>query len=521
MKKQFLLIAGLVFIDALAFGGGIVTNSNQSAYWVRTLVRDAAIGPDAVYFNPAGLTRMEDGFHFSLNSQTIFQNKDVTSDYIYLNPTPKKYLGEAKAPVFPGAYATWKKNKIAVSFGFNPIGGGGSATFKTGLPSFELSIADLAKAFESQGATDYRLDAYLKGTSVFFGYQGGISYKINDMISVFGGVRYVTGKNTYEGHLKDIDLLMGGNWIPASNILQGVATSASDAANMVQAAIDGGVIGASDPISQTLANNLIAFGVDPTGFTNAIAVVALGQASDGYNAKAALLAGQEVDVVEKGAGFTPILGVNFSFEGKLNIGIKYEFRTKIEVENETTKDFILGYSGSTPITMFPNGEKIDNDLPAMFSLGVDYKIIPKLSATAGFHYYFDKSANYGKQLNGEYVDNSEVIDKNYYEIATGLEYGITDNVFISGGYLFAKSGVGDDYQSDLSYSLTSNSIGGGLGIKLTEKFMVNAGFLYSIYNEGKKTYDHIFPAVGNPILKVTDTYFENNLVFALGIDFSF
>ena len=119
------------------------------------------------------------------------------------------------------------------------------------------------------------------------------------------------------------------------------------------------------------------------------------------------------------------------------------------------------------------------------------------------------------------VDNSEVIDKNYYEIATGLEYGITDNVFISGGYLFAKSGVGDDYQSDLSYSLTSNSIGGGLGIKLTEKIMVNAGFLYSIYNEGKKTYDHIFPAVGNPILKVTDTYFENNLVFALGIDFSF
>jgi len=31
------------------FAGGIVTNSNQSAYWVRTLVRDAAIGADAVY----------------------------------------------------------------------------------------------------------------------------------------------------------------------------------------------------------------------------------------------------------------------------------------------------------------------------------------------------------------------------------------------------------------------------------------------------------------------------------------
>jgi len=117
MKKQFLLITSLALLTTVAFGGGIVTNSNQSAYWVRTLVRDAAIGPDAVYFNPAGLTKLEDGFHFSLSSQTIFQNKDVTNDYTYLSPTPKTYYGDVKAPIFPSFYATWKKNKIAVSFG--------------------------------------------------------------------------------------------------------------------------------------------------------------------------------------------------------------------------------------------------------------------------------------------------------------------------------------------------------------------------------------------------------------------
>ena len=85
-----------------------------------------------------------DGFHFSLNSQTIFQNKDVTSDYQCSKPaTPKKFHGEVQAPVFPGFYAAWKKNKLAVSFGFNPIGGGGGAEFNDGLPSMELSIADL------------------------------------------------------------------------------------------------------------------------------------------------------------------------------------------------------------------------------------------------------------------------------------------------------------------------------------------------------------------------------------------
>src|SRR3989304_8083663 len=98
MKKHFLLFISLFLLAPVVYGGGIVTKTNQSAYWVRTLVRDAAIGPDAVFFNPAGLTKLEDGFHFSLNSQTIFQNKDVENDYGNLIPTPKMYYGDLKAP---------------------------------------------------------------------------------------------------------------------------------------------------------------------------------------------------------------------------------------------------------------------------------------------------------------------------------------------------------------------------------------------------------------------------------------
>ncbi len=58
MKKQLLLITGLVGLAAMAFGGGIVTNTNQSAAWVRTMVRDASTDADAVYFNPAGLIKL-------------------------------------------------------------------------------------------------------------------------------------------------------------------------------------------------------------------------------------------------------------------------------------------------------------------------------------------------------------------------------------------------------------------------------------------------------------------------------
>jgi hypothetical protein len=79
------------------------------------LVRDASTEADAVYFNPAGLIKLNDGFHFSLNSQTIFQSKDVTSNYQFLSGSPKKFEGEVKAPVFPGLCNL----KISGSFWFN------------------------------------------------------------------------------------------------------------------------------------------------------------------------------------------------------------------------------------------------------------------------------------------------------------------------------------------------------------------------------------------------------------------
>jgi long-subunit fatty acid transport protein len=168
--------------------------------------------------------------------------------------------------------------------------------------------------------------------------------------------------------------------------------------------------------------------------------------------------------------------------------------------------------------MFISDSTVHSDMPAMLSLGVSYQVLPKLSASAGFHYYFDKSANYGKTLDvtGEQVGNDKVIDKNFYELALGLEYAITEKFLVSGGYLYAKTGVSDDYQSDLSFSLTSNTMGFGFGYKITDKIMVNLGGCYSIYNKGEK--EQTDASTGQSF---TDTYYKDTLIFALGLDISF
>ena len=315
MKRLLFLTLGVVCLTTLVMGGGIVTNTNQSAAFVRMIVRDASTDIDAVYFNPAGLVRLESGLHFSINSQTLFQNKDVTDDYQFLDPSPKKFHGDVKAPVFPGIYAAWKTGNLVISFGFNPIGGGGDAEFAKGLPSFENRLADLVPVLQGSLAaldvllsndpplglginpglsnvTGYSADIYFNGTSVFFGYQGGLSYKINEFLGVYAGVRFVTAKNTYKGHIKDV-MITAAPYDPPALV----------------------------PSGEYTPGNYLRTVATATG-------APLESVADMMDAQTADI---EADAEEKGNGFTPILGANVSLGDRLNIGLKYEFKTKMDL----------------------------------------------------------------------------------------------------------------------------------------------------------------------------------------------
>ncbi len=143
--KKLTFVAALFLLVNFAFAGGILTNTNQSAQFIRMMSRNASLDIDAVYFNPAGLIKLEDGWHFAFYSQTIFQDKNVESQFPFLNDGT--YKGTVKVPVFPTAFAVYKKENWAFSLGFGPNAGGGSAEFKDGLPSFEIPISKLGTWF--------------------------------------------------------------------------------------------------------------------------------------------------------------------------------------------------------------------------------------------------------------------------------------------------------------------------------------------------------------------------------------
>ncbi|VAW16674.1 hypothetical protein MNBD_BACTEROID01-264 [hydrothermal vent metagenome] len=493
MKKLTLMPVIILLLVQSAIAGGIVTNTNQSAAWIRTLVRDASTGIDAVYYNPAGLMKLDNGFHLSLNSQAIFQNKDVSNSFPYLSHN--EFNGKVTAPVFPGIYAAYKMDKLAFSFGFNPIGGGGGAKFDRGLPSFEIPIAALVPMLQGslapidnavlsatgadpgfRNVSGYNANILFEGTSVYFGFQLGASYKINDVISIAVGGRYIMSKNTYNGYLKDIKInapaSYGGTQSPG-NYLRTVA----------------GAIGGYNPGGAAVLNGTAAV----------------------IDAKTADV---KVDAVQKGSGITPFIGVNISPNEDLNIGLKYEMPTKIELTNETVVD---------GTGMFPDKKVTRGDMPAMFSVGVDYQASTKLSITSGLHYYFDKPAYYGKtaMVNNVavQVNNEDLIDNNYWEIGLGLEYMLGEKLGVSAGYLRAQTGVNENYQTDLSFSLSSNTVGGGIFYALTEKMMLNLGVAYTKYEDGVKNYTYnLSQTVSVPY---TNTFYKDNLLMAIGLDISF
>lgn len=537
--KKLLMIFMAALITGTLIAGGLVTNTNQSAAWVRLPARNASTGIDAAYFNPAGLMKLENGFHISVSNQTISQTKDVEN--FYTGPggmyglNENLFTGNVSAPLFPSVYAVYKMEKLAFSVGFNPVGGGGGAEYKKGLPSFAMGPSDLVPSLASQGVTDYRLDAYLKGSSVYMGFQGGLSYKVNDWLSVAAGIRYVMAKNSYFGHLTDIEVLFPSpvNWTRADAVMTGIANTATGSATGLQDAITAGLIQANDPISPTVAAGLTALGIDPTGFTNAIAIAAFGQAAAKYTATATLLGDQEIPeseaVEQTGSGITPIFSVNISPSEKLNIGIKYEMATRMELENKTTKDFLIGFTAEgTPITMFPNGEKTPSDMPALLSIGADYRLCSAAKLSVGANYFFDKSANYGHKLDldtdpstpSTFVDNDYIIDDNGMSLFGGIEVNITDKLLVSGGYAWANKGVNSNYQSDLTYGLATQTFGFGGAYNVLDNLQFNVGASYTLYKSDEKMINHVFSATG-AVIPALETYCKNAMIIAVGLDFSF
>lgn len=542
-KLKAACLTAAIASSSVSFAGGFLTNTNQNVAFNRMMSREASIGIDGVYYNPAGVVFLGDGHHLSINWQLAYQDRTIENDYNLFtnnvnNPiTPREFKGKAFAPVIPSFQYAYNKGRWSFQGNFALTGGGGKCTFDNGLGSFERIVAETAMAacglartvdgalgsvlgrevsmFGSDQAFGaggkYSYNSYMHGRQYYFGLSLGAAYKVSDNFSVFGGVRGIYATTNYYGYVEDIKV---GN-MPLYMVL--------------------------DPTKKDAANI-------------------------------------ELSCDQNGIGFTPIIGVDFK-TGKWNFSAKYEFKTRMRLKNksvnlvpsignlpanlssqmtqiltaqftqaglpaeqaaakaeaaatavlanQTVQKTMLGLKNQfdteldEAIGEYADGKKIAADIPAYLSVGVGYSPIDPLRINVGFHFFDDKNAK-------AYNNRQEKLDHGTLEYNAGVEYDINKKFTVSAGWQSTNYGLPEEeattskdkrFMDDKSFVTSSNSVGLGGVWHFNKKMSFTVAYFHTFYQH-KKTTESVELMPGNAINYSAD-YSRNNNVFAAGIDINF
>lgn len=446
MKKFLLIGATALMVSNSTFAGGILTNTNQNAAFLRNPSRDAVIAIDGVYSNPAGIAFLPQGFHLSVSWQAAWQKRqmDVNNQLFQLNggKADKYFEGVAKAPVIPSFQAAYVINdKWSVSAQFAVGGGGGKCEFAEGLPMFEELVGGQLVGAQ---ATSYGLSQNLTGKQFFYGFQVGATYRLTDNFSVFGGARGVLANCSYEGAITNIT----ANGVAAGSYLSGV-----------KAMVDAG-LAQLEPVK------------DVAGYKEKYQELA---AQSAALAQGAALLGSDfnLDCAQSGFGITPIIGLDWNL-GKLNLAAKYEFRTKINLENDSEN---TSANVTALMPAYKDGAKVRSDIPAILTLGAQYQFTDAVRVMGGFHYYWDKDAKGTPIKKGD----------NTWEANLGIEWDVNDKILLSLGGQRTQYGFDDADMADTNFNISSTAICLGGAYKFSEKMKLNVGYMHSFYDDHKFT----------------------------------
>lgn len=539
-KFKTVCLTAAIASSSATFAGGLLTNTNQHVAFNRMMSREASIGIDGVYYNPAGVVFMGEGSHLALNWQMAYQTRTIKNDYKLFtnnvnNPTtPRDFKGKAFAPVIPSFQYAYNKGRWSLQGNFALTGGGGKCTFDNGLGSFEKIVGETAmgaiglagaidhvantlltpgyitpenkvdpskfnpmftdnKYFGSKG--DYSFNSYMHGRQYYFGLSAGAAYKVSDNFSVYAGLRGIYATCNYYGYVKDIKV---GN-MPLYQVL--------------------------DPSKENSANI-------------------------------------ELSCDQSGIGFTPMLAVDYK-TGRWNFSAKYEFKTRMRLKNKsvnklpsignlddnlkdqmtrtlqnkglpqeqamqissailTDKNVVKTTAGlkqqfdskiNEALGEYADGKKIAGDIPSLLTVGVGYSPIDELRINVGFHWFDDYNAT-------SYNNRNKLLKKRgTLEFNAGVEYDVTKKITVSTGWQNTNYGLTDKYMDDKSFVVGSNSVGLGGVYHITKKLDFSVAYFHTFYNH-VKTSEEVTLAPGKTVTYNSD-YTRNNSAFAAGVNITF
>ncbi len=547
-KFKTVCLTAAIASSSATFAGGLLTNTNQHVAFNRMMSREASIGIDGVYYNPAGVVFMGEGSHLAINWQAAWQTRTINNDYKLFtnnvnNPTtPRDFKGKAVAPVIPSFQYAYNKGRWSFQGNFALTGGGGKCTFDNGLGSFEKIVSETAMgaiglaqsidyaankilvpgsinpdgtinsanfkpmftrndAFGNDGK--YSFNSYMHGRQYYFGLSAGAAYKVTDNFSVYAGLRGIYATCNYYGYVEDIKV---GN-MPLYQVL--------------------------DPSKENSANI-------------------------------------ELSCDQSGIGFTPMLAVDYK-TGRWNFSAKYEFKTRMRLKNKSVNQLpsignlddnlknqmnklftgtfmaagmpqeqamikaeqasqaVLADKNVVATTAalkqqfdskidkaigeYADGKKIAGDIPSLLTVGVGYSPIDELRINVGFHWFDDYNAT-------SYNNRNKLLKKRgTLEFNAGVEYDVNKKITVSTGWQNTNYGLTDEYMDDKSFVVGSNSVGLGGVYHITKKLDFSVAYFHTFYDH-MKTSETVTLAPGKTVTYNSD-YTRNNSAFAAGVNITF
>ena len=212
---------------------------------------------------------------------------------------------------------------------------------------------------------------------------------------------------------------------------------------------------------------------------------------------------------QHGFGVTPILGIDWKINDHWNVSAKYEFKTRIRLKNSTdlyTGDNAAAIRNATVMKQFEDGDEIKEDIPGILAIGAQYSPIKSLKIGASYHWYQDSEASKFEDLQQYNHDSHEVL--------AGIEWRTGKWITVSGSWQKTMYNVDDEGMSDVSFNLSSNSMGVGMRIHCTKDVNVDFSYMKTFYKD-RDVFTNFY---GLPKM---DTYHRTNDVIGMAVNMSF
>ncbi len=406
--RKFGLATLIASMGTAAFGASIDHIQNYTAEYNANMAQQGAISATtSVYYNPAGLMRLENGTYFTGGIQAAFGKETMKYDTKH-DGASHSYDADLLAPI-PNFALFKKDDNRAYFWTFGGIAGGGDLKYEDGvagitvledaLIGFKLPIAPGIK-LPVVGATD--TGSWAEGENMYGQTTLGMAWNVNSKLSLSAAGRVVYGWRNLKAKLKaDVE----------------VSAFSSTVTQEVEAYMD---------------SERTAWG----------------------------FGGQ--------FGLNYAYNDTWNFAMRYDTKIKMEFEADATNKNVTVlgQDTGLGFGAFFP--QYLDGAKYRRDLPAILAVGASQKITDRWTMFYGANYYFNESAKIDKDV--VYTNVTKPEEKttgmeydNGWEISLGTEYWLNEKWAVLGGVNYAKTGAKAESYSDVEFALDSFLV--GMGVK--------------------------------------------------------